>query len=94
MKEVGNEDESICITSDVWTSSFNDSYMALTGYYTDRIDGTMKSILLECVLLVGLHTGVNLAKMLRVIDEWKVTQKKIQAVTDNSAKIKKAVERI
>ncbi|XP_022818628.1 zinc finger BED domain-containing protein 4-like [Spodoptera litura] len=40
------------------------------------------------------HTGVNLAsEMLRVTDEWKVTQKILLAVTDNGANIKKAVEK-
>lgn len=95
MKEVENEVESICLTSDIWTSITNDSYMTVTGHYLDRRECKLKSVLLECVLLEGSHTGVNLAaELLRVTEEWKVSQKIILAVTDNRANIKKRWKKI
>lgn len=38
MQEVEDKVESICITADVWTSSTNDSYIAITGHYIDRTE--------------------------------------------------------
>lgn len=94
MKEVENEVESICLASDMWTSSTKDPYMAVTGHYIDRKECKLKSVLLECVLLEGSHTGVNLAaELLRVTEEWKITEKINLTVTDNGANIKKAVEK-
>lgn len=38
---------SICLTSDICTSSNNDAYLGLTGHYIDE-EFTLKSVLLEC----------------------------------------------
>ncbi|XP_047505129.1 E3 SUMO-protein ligase ZBED1-like [Pieris napi] len=86
--------ESICITADIWTSSTNDSFLGVTGHYIDKDEYVLKSILLECVLLDGSHTSINLAtELLRVAEEWQVANKILLAVSDNGSNIKKAIEK-
>nr|CAI5857915.1 unnamed protein product [Callosobruchus analis] len=81
----------LCITTDCWTSSNNESFIAITGHF---IDDTfkMRSILLECDIFEGSHTGLNLSKtLIEVAKNWGLEKKVILAVSDNAANIKNAI---
>lgn len=87
-----NEDvESICLTTDMWTSRNNDSYLAVTGHYIDS-NYKLQSVLLECKVLESRHTALNLAEELKnVVQEWNILDKILLTVSDNGANIKNAV---
>ncbi|CAG4962522.1 unnamed protein product [Parnassius apollo] len=68
--------KSICLTTDMWTSRNNDSYLAVTGHYIDDKNYSLQSVLLECKVLESRHTGLNLAEELRnVAQEWNILNK-------------------
>nr|XP_012232187.1 PREDICTED: zinc finger BED domain-containing protein RICESLEEPER 2-like [Linepithema humile] len=88
------EAENVCITTDCWTSSITESYIAITGHYiTKQFD--FKSILLKCSNITGSHTANNLATEIRnVITEWNLQDKVNFAVSDNARNITNAIENI
>ncbi|CAH0717085.1 unnamed protein product, partial [Brenthis ino] len=86
--------KSICVTTDMWTSRNNDSYLAVTGHYIDK-NFSLQSVLLECKVLESRHTGLNLAGELRnVAQEWNILDKVLLAVSDNGANIKSAIAQL
>ncbi|CAH2103396.1 unnamed protein product [Euphydryas editha] len=88
------EVQSVCLTLDVWSTSTNDSMLAVTGHYIKEEDFELKSFLLDCVPLTENHTAKNLAEAIKVIsDDWRVTDKILLAVTDNGNNIKSAIEK-
>lgn len=59
-KEVTGAD-AVCVTTDGWTSSNNESFIAVTAHFIDG--GTkMKSFLLDCVEYRQSHMAINLAQ--------------------------------
>lgn len=77
----------VCITTDCWASSSQDSYMAVTAHFIDD-DFEFESVLLECALLEGNHTSIALANALtRVTDEFGLIHKVSLVVSDNAANI-------
>lgn len=81
----------VCITTDCWTSANNDSFMAITGHFIDT-SYQMCSILLDCDVFEGSHTGTNLSKkLLDVTKSWGLEKKVILAVSDNAANVKNAI---
>nr|CAI5847647.1 unnamed protein product [Callosobruchus analis] len=50
----------ICLTTDCWTSVNMDSFIAVTSHFIND-EYELKSILLECSVLMGHHTSQNLA---------------------------------
>lgn len=88
---VKEEALSVCITTDAWSSSINDSYIATTGHYIDK-DFNLKTVLLECSVFKESHTSENLAKQLKdVVDEWEITAKVSIVVSDNASNITSAI---
>lgn len=84
---------SVCITTDAWTSRNNDSFIAVTCHFVDVESERLKSVLLSCFLTTERHTSENLADELkRVLREWGVWHKAVAIVTDNCANIVNAVE--
>ncbi|CAH0397159.1 unnamed protein product [Chilo suppressalis] len=89
---VQNEAESVCITTDCWTSSLNESFIAVTAHYITKYFDS-RSILLECRSFPGNHTSHNLAEELRVITkEWNLSNKILFAVSDNASNICNAIQ--
>ncbi|KAJ2954342.1 hypothetical protein O0L34_g2603 [Tuta absoluta] len=83
---------SVCLTSDIWTSSTNDPYLGLTAHYIDE-DFLLKSVLLECCPLPGSHTGENIKdNIVRILHEWKLKDRVLITVTDNASNMKLAAE--
>lgn len=94
MKEIRNTAKSVCVTTDMWTSRKNNSYMAITAHYIDD-EFNLKSVLLECVLLYGsVRTSENLAvELKRVMNRWKLSDKILLGVSDDDEiEMKKAFE--
>lgn len=55
--EVVKDAKSICLTTHLWTSRNNDSYLAITGHYIDD-EFVLRSVLLECKVLLKSHSVI------------------------------------
>ncbi|CAG4957002.1 unnamed protein product [Parnassius apollo] len=85
---------SICLTTDLWTSRSNESYIAITAHYmTD--DFEFKTVLLDCCNFHDSNTGENIQEVLKnIVAEWGLTDKIIFAVADNADNVQKAIHNI
>ncbi|CAH2101073.1 unnamed protein product [Euphydryas editha] len=82
---VSTECSSMCIAVDCWTSRTLQPYMAITGHFINKTTLDFKSILVQCSLLDGTHTGENIAQAISsAICEWNLTGKINFFVTDNA----------
>lgn len=89
-KEVA-EAEALCVTTDGWTSSNNDSFIAVTAHFIDNVS-KMKSYLLDCVEYRESHTATNLAQFLTdIFQKWNISHKVSAVVSDNASNILAAV---
>ncbi|KAJ0170004.1 hypothetical protein K1T71_000880 [Dendrolimus kikuchii] len=93
VKETVTQDiRSVCITTDCWTSSQTESYIAVTAHYIDK-DFEPRQVLLECKNMKERHSSANLSQELkRVTDDYGLTTKVIFAISDNARNIEKAIE--
>lgn len=83
----------MCLTTDCWTSSANESYLALTAHYMTT-DFELQSVLLECAQIFDTHTSENLAKEIdRIVEEFSLKDKVILVVSDNASNINIAVKK-
>ncbi len=75
----------INVTTDLWTSRQNDSYIGITISWLDQV-------LINVKLLPNPHTSENIKKCLEnILEEWNLKEKCFAATTDNAANIKKAI---
>lgn len=83
------EAESVCITTDIWTSSVNDAYLGVTAHYINE-NFTLKSVLLECTAIQGEHSTTNITEHLnRKVQNFKLNDKFLILITDNASNMKK-----
>ncbi|CAG5005033.1 unnamed protein product [Parnassius apollo] len=88
---INKEVETICITTDNWTSARNDSFMVVTGHFINK-NFDLESIVLDCEVISGPSNSENTASQLKSItDSWGISAKINLAVSDNAAYIKKAI---
>lgn len=88
------EATSVCLTTDIWTSSKNDSYMGITGHYITE-DFSMKTVLFQCSVFEETHTAKNLAdEIFSAINEWDIKNKVSMIVSDNCSNITSAVTKV
>lgn len=84
----------VCITTDHWTSSANESYMGVTVHYIDQ-EFNMCSNLLECIRFEGSHTASAIAEELhRIVNNWGLISKVLITLTDNASNVTSAVEKV
>lgn len=92
--QVTSEVQSICLTTDLWTSRCTDSYIAVTGHYLTE-DFEFKTVLLGCCYFSGNHTSQNIASEINaIVDKWGINGKVNFMVSDNGANVAKAVKEI
>lgn len=74
MKElVEKEAQSVCMTTDCWTSRNNESFIAITIHFIDT-NFSLRSVLL--FELSDHHMGVNLSEQIKkTLDEWNLKNK-------------------
>lgn len=80
----------VSITSDMWTSDSNKSYITGTVHFI--YDHKIISRVIATREVILSHTGENIANELRAIfEEWTILNKVVTVVTDNGANIKNAI---
>lgn len=83
--------DSVCLTTDTWTSMTVQSYLCVTAHYiTDNFE--LRSILLECSFMPFSHTSSNLGDQIHcILEKFHLTDKISLIVTDNAYNITGAV---
>ncbi|KAG8180862.1 hypothetical protein JTE90_023014, partial [Oedothorax gibbosus] len=83
--------EYVALTTDVWTSDANCSFVSITCHYV--FNDTLRSSVLETKQLVENHTGLNIANSIEeVLEHYAITSKVVAVVADNAANMKSAIE--
>lgn len=84
--------DSFCLTTDCWSSSAQESYLALTAHFITN-DFSFESVLLDCCLMEGSHTSLALAsKITEILTNFDVLLDKVTIiVSDNAQNIKSAI---
>src|SRR5581483_9040190 len=81
----------INITTDLWTSQQNDSYISVTILWIDQ-EMKLYEALIGIELLLSPHTSENIKICLEsILERWNLKEKCFAATTDNTANIKKAI---
>lgn len=85
-----SQTENVGITTDIWSSDSNKSFITVTCHYI--YDDIQENAVLETREIPGSHTGANIATSLRnILSDWEITDKVVAIITDNGANIKSAV---
>ncbi|KAL6602693.1 hypothetical protein ACP70R_043054 [Stipagrostis hirtigluma subsp. patula] len=89
--ELHNLDSRICITSDMWTSSQNLGYMAVTAHYIDA-EFRMKKKILSFKEVKYPHTGYAIEEAIASsLTEWGIRSKLFTLTLDNASSNTSAV---
>lgn len=74
------------LTADMWTSTINrEAFLGLTIHYIDY-DWKIHHFLLDIIPFTVSHSGVNIAReIMRVLDEFNISNKIIALTTDNES---------
>lgn len=90
LKEMLDQTEHVGITTDIWSSDSNKSFITVTCHFI--YNGEQKNVVLETKEIPGSHTGIAIANSLQeVFNKWSISEKITAIVTDNGANIKNAV---
>lgn len=85
---------STCITTECWTSSSDESFLAITSHFLDN-DFYFKSVLLSCSLLEENFTSEFLADEInRNINDWELQNKVVFSVSSGEDYIANAIKMI
>lgn len=91
LKTILNDVDHLSVTTDLWTSANQDSYMSVTVHFFH--DMALKSFVLQTINITGSHTAENLAENLNtVFDDWNTKHKVVAIVTDNASNMTKMCE--
>jgi hypothetical protein len=75
----------LSIALDCWTSPFNQSFIAITGYFIDK-EWNYREILLGFEPLHGTHNGSNLGSTLfEILQKHGITNRVLSITTDNAS---------
>lgn len=81
----------ITLTTDCWTSSSTESYMAVTAHFIDA-NWNLQNMLLSCFKMDDRHTAANLRnEIIKTAKDWKIDRKINAIVSDNANNIVAAV---
>jgi hypothetical protein len=86
------QSKAVALTTDLWTSSANTSYMAVTAHFWNDDTSTFLSRVLDCSRFEGSHTSLAILRTLTDTTEtFKITEKVSNITADGAANVKKAV---
>ncbi|KAB0790275.1 hypothetical protein PPYR_04880 [Photinus pyralis] len=82
----------LTLTTDCWTSSTAENYLAVTAHFIDG-EFVLRHVVLGCEVFGERHTSQNLAAAIKkIILEWNLENKINIIISDNAANIKKAIQ--
>ncbi len=93
LKETLTQVEAACLTTDLWTSTSNSSFMAITVHYWDEREECLSAAVLDCHRVQGRHTADLIRdEMKRILDDFNISNKVLAVITDNASNVKKAIK--
>lgn len=85
--------EFVSLTTDLWTSLANDSYLSVTAHFINK-EWQLNTYLLDTTLMPDKHTAENItAKMNEVFRDW-ISCKISAVVSDNASNITNAIRNL
>lgn len=83
--------EYIALTTDIWSSDSQKSYISVTAHFIQS--SKLQSLVISTSELADQHTSLNIANALQtILTEWNIFDKIVTIVTDNASSMKKAVK--
>ena len=74
----------ICLTTNIWTSQANQTYMIATAHFMDVKNNKIKNFVLETKDFSGNHTAERIVEHLEdLCSEWSIIDKILCLVSDN-----------
>ncbi len=93
IKTILQKTKGLSITTDLWTSPTQTSFIAVTAHFWRDGEQKLSSKNLECVRVSGRHVAKNLTCQInKILNDYEVKDKVIAAVTDNASNITKAIK--
>lgn len=90
LKRMLNFVENVSITTDMWSSDSNRSFLTVTIHFIS--DFKMHSSVLSTHEIISDHSGLNISEAIKsILDKWEINEKVVTVVTDNAKNMKKAV---
>ncbi len=87
--------DSVCITTDMWTSINSTAFIAMTVHFWSEENQSLVSAVLQCTRFIGSHTAEQISQELdKAFTEKEVRHKVLAVVTDNAANVTKAVSHL
>uniref|UniRef100_A0A6P7H2S3 Zinc finger BED domain-containing protein 1-like n=1 Tax=Diabrotica virgifera virgifera TaxID=50390 RepID=A0A6P7H2S3_DIAVI len=91
IKSMLNQTDSVGITTDIWSSDSNTSFISVTCHFISDTS-ELQNVVLDTKEIPGSHTAELIAAYVQeVIDDWNISDKITAIITDNGSNIKKAV---
>lgn len=82
----------ICITTDAWTSSVNDGYIAITAHFIDTEMHKLCTVMIGCIEYEERHTSINIKSFLEATFlQWNINGYVNVVVSDNASNVLSAV---
>lgn len=90
LREILEKISNVAITTDIWSSNSNKSFITVTCHYICNYE--IHARVLATQEILGSHTGENISLQLReILNEWGVFDKVTTIVSDNAANMKNAI---
>lgn len=90
LKRMLNFVENLSITTDMWSSDSNRSFLTVTAHFIS--DFQIHSSVLSTQEIITDHSAPNISEAINnILDKWEINEKVVTVVTDNAANMKKAV---
>ena len=80
----------ICLTTDIWTSQANQTYMTVTAHFIDVKNNKITNFVLETKEFSGNHIDERIVERLEALcSEWSIIDKILCLVSDNCSTVRK-----
>ena len=84
--------KSVALTTDLWTSQANQSFMAITCHFWCSVRASLQTRILDCARFEGHHTSAAIQEEIeRVCGEYQINGKVSTITADGAANVKKAI---
>lgn len=94
MKSVFNNVQRLSMTTDLWTSGNQHSYIGVTIHYVDK-EYKLQNHVLDFAAITGPHDGKNIAKSIfEILQKFGISSKLLAITVDNAANNKTMVQEL
>ena len=91
LKELMSGIKDVCITTDMWTSNKQESYISITAHWLDG-DLKLQQAVLTTAEMSERHTGVNLKdRIVKCLREYGIEKDVVATVADNGSNVVSAL---